>query len=402
MRLTTKSAQAEASPGTEPATNGSPPTRVPRALAPRFYLEPELLDRELRQIFARTWQYAGHIGDLPDPGCYLTARAGDQPVLVLRGDDGALHAFRNVCRHRGSELLTGHGRCKKAIRCRYHGWTYDATDGRLLGVPEHRGFEGLDKTGLGLRPARAEVLAGLIFVNLDASAPSLAEATAGLARRLDRYGVAGLRRFSSSKGSASPTGDGQPHASTQPANWKIVVENYLEGYHVPIAHPSLMRLLDYKRYSAETHGGWAWFDAPLRDEPSGNRLERLYQRLVRPMPGLAEEDHRAWRYAFIYPNTAIDLYPDQVNVWQISPAGIAQTRDVWACFRQERSGPAARLVQRINNRLNTEVLDEDIDLVARVQTGIRTHGYEPGPLSAREVAVGWFADRIRTDLKEPG
>ena len=88
----------------------------------------------------RTWQYAGHVGDLPEPGCYLTATAGDQPVLVLRGDDGEIRAFRNVCRHRGSELLTGAGRCKKAIRCRYHGWTYDATDGRLLGVPEHRGF----------------------------------------------------------------------------------------------------------------------------------------------------------------------------------------------------------------------------------------------------------------------
>ena len=160
-----------------------------------------------------------------------------------------------------------------------------------------------------------------------------------------------------------------------------------------------MRLLDYKRYRAETHDGWAWFDAPLRDTPSGNRLERIYQRFLRPMPGLDEADQRAWRYAFVYPNTAIDMYPDQVNVWQILPAGTALTRDVWACFRHERSGLVARVVQRINNRLNTDVLDEDIDLVARVQSGVATRGYEPGPLSAREVAVGWFADRIRADLE---
>ena len=131
-------------------------------------------------------------------------------------------------------------------------------------------------------------------------------------------------------------------------------------------------------------------------------MERLYQRFLRPMPGLDEADARSWRYAFIYPNTAIDLYPDQVNVWQIRPAGTALTRDVWACFRHEKSGLMARMVQRINNKLNTEVLDEDIDLVRRVQTGIATTGYKPGPLSAREVAVGWFADHIRADLGVDG
>jgi len=376
----------------------SGPKPVPRALDPTFYTDPLVLKRELNTIFQRTWQYAGHVSDLPAPGSYVTARAGDQPVLVLRGEDGRLRAFRNVCRHRGSELLTGHGTCKKAIRCRYHGWTYDATDGRLLGVPEHRDFAELDKSQLGLHRARVEELAGLLFVNLDPHAPSLAEVTAGLAPRLERYGLSKLHHFSSAKGAGTKAaGDSRPNV--QPANWKIVAENYLEGYHVPIAHPSLMRMLDYKRYRAETHGGWAWFDAPLRDAPSGNRTERLYQRLLRPMPGLPEDDHRAWRYAFIYPNTAIDLYPDQVNVWQLIPAAVDRTTDVSACFRHERSNVMARVVQRINNKLNTDVLDEDIDLVARVQTGVATTGYHPGPLSAREVAVGWFADHIRADLE---
>ncbi len=375
----------------------SEPVAVPRALDPTLYTDPLVLKRELNTIFQRTWQYACHISDLPTAGSYVTARAGDQPVLVLRGADGELRAFRNVCRHRGSELLTGSGTCKKAIRCRYHGWTYDATDGRLLGVPEHRNYAGLDKSQLGLHPARVDELAGLVFVNLDPDARPLAEQTKGLAPRLERYGLANLRSFSSSKGAGATT-EGDPGAQIQPANWKIIVENYLEGYHVPIAHPSLMRLLDYKRYTAQTHHGWAWFDAPLRDAPSGNRMERLYQRFLRPMPGLAEADQRAWRYAFIYPNTAIDMYPDQVNVWQIIPSATDVTRDVWACFRHEKSGMIARMVQRINNRLNTEVLDEDIDLVARVQSGVATTGYEPGPLSAREAAVGWFADRIRNDL----
>ena len=359
-----------------------------RALDPSLYHDSAVLETEIDAIFSRTWQYAGHIGGLPEQGDYLTAKAGDQPVLVLRGYDGEIRAYRNVCRHRGSELLSGSGHCKKAIRCRYHGWTYDSDDGRLLGVPEHRGFEELDKATLGLIPARVEVLAGLIFVNLDLGAASLAEQTEGLAERLERYRIPELVSFAASKGSGE----------TQPANWKVVVENYLEGYHVPIAHPGLMRLLDYQHYSVEPHGAWAWFDAPLRDSPSSNRLERLYQRLAKPMPGLGPEDARVWRYVVIYPNTAIDLYPDQVNVWQIQPAGVDATADAWACFRPKDSGPITRVVQRANNKLNSIVLDEDIDLVRGVQEGTRTRGYEPGPLSARERGVAWFADRIRADL----
>jgi choline monooxygenase len=240
---------------------------------------------------------------------------------------------------------------------------------------------------LGLLPARVELLEGLVFVNLDPAAPPLAEVTAGLAERLRPYRLDQLVTFASGS-----------HDGTQPANWKVVVENYLEGYHVPIAHPGLMRLLDYQRYTVETHGGWAWFDAPLREAPSANRLERIYQRLAKPMPGLSESDAKVWRYVLVYPNTTIDLYPDQVNIWQIRPAGVEHTTDSWACLRPRRSGSLTRLVQRVNHKLNAIVLDEDVDLVRGVQEGTRTRGYEPGPLSAREAGVAWFADRVRADL----
>jgi Rieske 2Fe-2S family protein len=367
--------------------NVSPPG-AGRALEPRYYLGEEPLRHEMDTVFARAWQYAGHVSELPEDNTYITTVAGDQPVLVVRTEGGELRAYRNVCRHRGSELLTGDGKCKRAIRCRYHGWTYDSKDGRLMGVPEHRNFAHLDKDELGLMPARVEALAGLIFVNLDPDVTSLAEMTGDLGERLERWRIPELEIFG-----AKGTG-----GSSQPANWKIVVENYLEGYHVPIAHPGLMRLYDYQRYTAETHDNWVWFEAPLRDEPSSNRMERLYQRLAKPMSGLDEADRKVWRYIVIYPNTAIDLYPDQVNVWQIRPDGPESTDDNWACFREPNPGPVTRLVQHINQRFNTEVLDEDVDLVSAVQTGIRTHGYSPGPLSAREAGVAWFADRLRADV----
>jgi choline monooxygenase len=362
------------------------PAPVPTALSPRFYLDPEVLKLEDERIFSRTWQFAGHVAQISEPGSYITANAGTQPVLVVRDDTGELRAFRNVCRHRGSRLLSGSGECKKAIRCRYHGWTY-RMDGELIGVPEGRQIAGLDKSALGLFPARVEVMSGLVFVNLDIHATPLAEQIAGLPERLAPYGLERLRPV-------------VERETSQPANWKIVVDNYLEGYHVPIAHPGLMRLVDYKNYDAELFDNWVWFAAPLRDKPSGNFLERTYQRLVEPMPGLGPEHTRIWRYILLYPNTTIDLYPDQVGIWQILPDGMAGTRDVHMTLRPPGAGVRTRAAQYANRRVNQLVSDEDADLVANQQAGIATHGFEPGPLSRREAAVGWFADRIRADLGE--
>jgi choline monooxygenase len=360
--------------------------RIAPALRPGLYRDPEVLELEQERIFARTWQLAGHVSQLPDPGNYITAKAGVEPVLVLRDDEGTLRAFRNVCRHRGSRLLSGSGDCGKAIRCRYHGWTY-RFDGDLIGVPEGRSIPGLDKSALGLFPARVEVLCGLVFLNLDMHASPLAEQVEGLPKRLAPYGLESLRPR-------------QEAASTQPANWKIVVDNYLEGYHVPIAHPGLMRLLDYKRYDAELHDGWVWYDAPLRDKPSGNRMERIYQRLVEPMPGLGEADRRVWHYVFIYPNTTIDLYPDQVGVWRIAPDGPLRSADLALTLLPRGAGLRTRLVRYANRKVNELVGHEDADLVANQQAGLETRGFEPGPLARRESALGWFADKVRADLGE--
>ena len=373
---------------TAPPATPIPPLASGVALEPRLYTDPALLETEQRLIFERTWQLAGHVSALPQPGSYITADAGDQPVLVVRDEDGGLRAYRNVCRHRGSRLLSGSGQCKAAIRCRYHGWTYKL-DGTLIGVPEGLGFgDKLDKPRLGLLPARVEEFCGLVFVNLDPDATPLADLVGEeLPRRLAPYRIETLESFA-------------PSTGTQPANWKAVADNYLEGYHIPIAHPGLMRMLDYKHYDVEVHDHWVWFESPLRDKPSSNRLERLYARAAKPMPGLGDADRHVWRYAFIYPNTTIDLYPDQVNTWQMLPGGVAQTRDTFGGYRAPGADPRTRVAQWANNRVNSLVLDEDIDLVANVQKGLHTRGYRCGPLGAREAAVSWFADHIRASLGE--
>ena len=360
------------------------------ALEPRLYFDPAVAEFEDRSIFGRTWQLAGHIGDVPETGSWLTARAGSQSVLVVRGEDGALRAFRNVCRHRGRRLRNEPTGCSKALRCGYHGWTY-ALDGSLLGAPEIRGFDGrLDRPSLGLMEVRLEEFCGLVFVNLDRDATPLAEQLEGLFERLARYDIPSLERAS---GGAD---------TIQPANWKVVADNYLEGYHVPIAHPGLMRLLDYEHYEADIHPGYVWVEAPMREEPSENQTERLYQRFVEPMGELTDADRRVWRYLFIYPNTAIDLYPDQVGYWQICPETTETSRDSYALLRPPAEPLRSRLVRRLNDRVNDLVNDEDLDLVRAVQRGLHTDGYRCGPLNIREAAVGWFADRVRADLAASG
>jgi choline monooxygenase len=245
--------------------------------------------------------------------------------------------------------------------------------------------EKLDKPSLSLMPVRVEEMCGLVFVNLDPDAAPLAELVGDLPQRLAPYRIETLQPFG-------------PGTGSQPANWKVVADNYIEGYHIPIAHPGLMRMLDYKHYDLEVNEHYLWFDAPMRAKPSSNRLERLYAQLVTPMPGLPERDRGVWRYVYIYPNTTIDLYPDQIGTWQILPKGVSATHDVWASYRPAGATPRTRFVQWANQRLNTLVLDEDVDLVDNVQQGLQTRGYRCGPLSAREKGVAWFADRIRADL----
>ena len=163
---------------------------------------------------------------------------------------------------------------------------------------------------------------------------------------------------------------------------------------MPVAHPGLMRLLDYKRYNVETDGIYAVYDAPLRDKPSDNWAERLYQRLVRPMPGLLPEDERVFRYIAIYPNTVIDLYPDHVLIWKMNPHGVDTHRRPGTYLRRKNCDLRTRLAQWLN-------LYDQPDHHPRgrgpgrpdAASASANTDFTPGPLSLREKGVAWFAGR---------
>jgi Rieske 2Fe-2S family protein len=356
---------------------------APRTLPAWAYRSPEFFQAERREIFARTWLLVGHVSQLREPGDYVSMTIAGEPIAVVRGKDGRLRAFSNVCRHRAARVLDGAGNCGKAMRCPYHGWTY-GLDGQLLAIPEKTGFPGFDKDANGLWPLSVGVAAGFVFASLAPDPVPLAEHLGPFEEWLAPYRPERLVRY----------GVG---TDVLPINWKNSIDNYLEGYHIPVGHPGLLRLLDYKRYLVETTGSAVSIArSPMRDKASNVWQERLYQRLVRPMPGLREPENREWNFIFAFPGMTFNLYPDQIDFWLNYPLDERRTMTVWNTFRPpETSGRRDRLVRRLNTRINMLVQHEDNELTARVQEGLGSSLYRAGVIGERENGLLHFHDLVR-------
>ena len=189
-----------------------------------FYRDPAVFAEERRRIFARTWQFLGLEADLTETGDFISRELAGYPILALRDEAGAIRAFHNVCRHRAGPLVDApKGRCEGALVCRYHGWRY-ALDGRLRSAADFGATDGFDPRDFGLHPLKVETWRGLVFVNADADAEPLSALTAPIDALL------GERVFPS-----------EPYRESHPiaCNWKVYVENYLEGYHIEQVHPTL-------------------------------------------------------------------------------------------------------------------------------------------------------------------
>ncbi|HUZ83354.1 MAG TPA: aromatic ring-hydroxylating dioxygenase subunit alpha [Gaiellales bacterium] len=355
-----------------------------RTLPAWTYTSPEFYEAERERIFRRGWLVVGHVSQFSRPGDYVSMVVAGEPVMAVCGDDGELRGFSNVCRHRASRVVDGAGNCGRALRCPYHGWTY-SLDGRLLAVPEKTGFPGFDRAGNGLWPLACETAAGFVFVSLDPQ-PEPLRAYLGDAfyERLAPYRPERL----------IPTTGG---TELLDYNWKVSIDNYLEGYHIPVGHPSLLRLLDYRNYVVETTGAKVSLArSPIRDKASKIWRERLYQRTVRPMPGLPPVESETWSYIFAFPGMTWNLYPDQIDTWLNYPVDHRVTRTHWQTLRApENSSYRDRAVRRLNVRLNGLVQEEDVELCERVQDGLGSHLYRAGVIGARENGLKHFHDLVR-------
>jgi phenylpropionate dioxygenase-like ring-hydroxylating dioxygenase large terminal subunit len=350
------------------------------------YTDPGFLALEREAIFLRTWQLAGHISELPRAGDYLRFDLLDQSAIVLRGEDGALRAFHNVCRHRAFRLLDGpHGQCGRAIRCRYHGFTYDL-QGSLKQVPGEADFDGLDKDRHGLKPVETEIFLGLIFLRFGGDGPSIAQQFAPYRAALELYRIPEMQPV------------GTPWSAEIRANWKVAVDNNIEGYHIAMAHPGLQRLYG-PNYRFETRPlGVSHAGGRLVERPSANWSERHYQKLLPDVGHLPEERKRAWLYYAMFPNLAFDIYPDMIDYFQILPVSHDRSRSRLRSFALPDDRREMRAARYLNQRINAQVGREDVALVEGVQAGLGSLGYGAGPLSGKEARVRQFHDMIRAAI----
>ncbi len=361
----------------------APRATLARGLPAWTYMSAELNELEYERLIRPSWQFVCHVNQLKRPGDFATLDMLRDSVVVMRGKDGAVRGFINACRHRGSKLLDGAGSCKKRITCPYHGWSY-GLDGSLAAIPSEKTFPGIDKAEFGLKPVETEILLGLVFIRIAGPGPSLAEMWGDFVELARPYRLEEMEPLD------------QPWIESWDCNWKVAVDNNLENYHVPIGHPGYHRMLDNDLLGTINAHGVSFSKSVLRDKPSPNWCERLYQKLAPEfLTGIPEQARRTWLFGSMAPNIGIDIYPDSMDVFQILPLAAETCVMRYPVFARPDERREAKLLRYLNSRINRQVGLEDRQLSERVQLGLRSFGYEPGPLSQYEYAVKDFHDRIR-------
>ena len=327
-------------------------------LPSRFYFDSAVLDDENRHVFGRTWQLAGPLEQVREPGQFFTTVIAGEPLLIVRGNDGELRAMSNVCRHRAGPVAHGSGK-RPVLQCGYHGWTY-ALDGKLLNTPEFDGVAEFDRASCVLPQFRVEVWNELVFVNLDRDAESLPQFLGELLSDMPRHDYSGFRLA-------------RRKVWELDCNWKVYVDNYLEGYHIPIVHPGLFRELDYPNYRTETRRTYSIQFAPTR------RAERIRT---------ANGDDEV-RYFWIFPNLMLNVYPDNFSTNLIVPIGPHRTATLFDWYFKDPDAAKEQIDETV--AFSDEIQIEDIGICEAVQRGLRSSTYDRGRFSPkRENGVHHF------------
>jgi carnitine monooxygenase subunit len=352
-----------------------------------IYNDADFLEAERDAVFAGSWQIVCHENDIPEAGDYHTLAFMGDNFVVVRDRELRLHAFHNVCRHRAARLLDGSkGKCRGAIVCPYHAWTYNY-DGRLSGVPFRETFPDLDLDRTSLVPLELEVFLGFIFVRQKPGGPTVADMMQPYRAELDQFRLPEL------------VPQGRVTLRQRAVNWKNVGDNYSDALHITVAHPGLTRLFG-RSYGAEAMD---WVDkmwGDLRDEPSARLSERLYQKFLPDVPHLPAGQGRKWSYYKLWPNMAFDIYPDQVDFMQFFPVSPTETLIREIAYVLPDARREMRATRYLNWRINREVSAEDKALIERVQDGMNSRSYTVGPLATTEVGLRSFGHRVRQLIPE--
>jgi choline monooxygenase len=364
------------------SADGSSSLARAATLPSRYYVDPRYLEAEKERIFGRTWQLVARADELQRIGDFVPVSVLDEPIVITRGLDDRLHAFYNVCRHRAGQVALTRGN-RKSLQCRYHGWTY-GLDGSLRACPEMEETEDFRKEDFGLIPVRVETWGPFVFVNLSADAPALATVMGAIPAEvaaagydMDRMRLVERRDY------------------LIDCNWKVYVDNYLEGYHLPIAHPALFKELDYDAYRVEEFRYYSKQHAPIRELKPGEEIgvDRRYLR----QPGAEDSALYYW----IFPNTMFNVYQDNMSSNVILPVGPDKTLTIFEWFFAEPGSGAGWESMQQTIAFSDEIQQEDIVLCEQVQRGLRSRSYDTGRFSAkRENGVYHFQSLVREFLAD--
>jgi choline monooxygenase len=329
-----------------------------------WYTDPQFHDIDRECIFARTWQNVGHIGQVRNAGDALVATVAENPVLAVRGKDGVLRAFYNVCKHRGGPLATKD--CTvKVLQCQYHGWTY-LLDGSLRGVPEFDRVELFDKKDYGLVPIHVDVWEGMVFVNLSENPQPLHSIFEGITERISPIELS-TKKFCK-----------RVNYEVN-CNWKVYVDNYLEGYHLPYVHPELCNLLDYQNYVTETFEYYSLQYSPFTGKAN------LYTRGegAAPHPITNEAVRGEAFYYFVFPNFMLNILPGRLQSNIIVPLAHDRTLTIFDYYYDDIDSPQARKMIEEDVAYSDRIQKEDIEICEHVQRGLASKAYHRGRFSVK-------------------
>lgn len=323
-----------------------------------YYVDAQVFALEKEKIFSCTWQVVGHRHQVLNPGDYFTTELSGEPLLMVRGANGDLRGFYNVCRHRAGPPAEGCG-SRKLFRCAYHGWTY-GLDGSLISATEVEGVQDFDARQFSLVPVRTEEWFNLIFVNLDPNAEPLLKSLGELPQQAECFGFEHMKLF-------------ERRTYDMRCNWKTYVDNYLEGYHLPSVHPGLNRELDYNAYTVEPCARHVRQFSPIRGAQPGDTTPRRYQK--------AGEDLTT-DYFWVFPNWMLNCYPDNVSLNIVLPLEAERSLAIfeWYLPEEDLGGDAAKASVNFSDQVQIE----DVGICEKVQKNLRSRSYQRGRFSVKQ------------------
>lgn len=344
---------------------------LPRAqtIPSEWYHSEAVLNFEKEHLFSEFWQLACHESEVPEPGDMHTLEVAGNPILIVRDSDQQLRAFYNVCKHRGGPVAVRKG-TTSVLQCQYHGWTY-MLDGSLRGVPQFNKVDLFDKKDFGLEPVKLKLWQRFVFINLGSIYVPFEFLLNGISNRISPIKLSKFTHHAEQSYEIN-------------CNWKVYVDNFLEGYHIPIVHPELAKLLDYRNYTVETNPWYSLQHSPLKEE------DNIYG------SGKGEAF-----YYFIFPNIMLNILPGRVQTNVIRPQSTDKTEVLFNYYYEDVNSAGALKTIKDDIEYSHKIQLEDIEICEQVQKGLQSKAYHKGRFSVdREEGVYHFQTLLKEVFKE--